>query len=73
MRKKRLLWQLYPSYLLITLIALLVAPLYATGALRRFYYDQAAADLESRARLLEEQISEELAFHPEQVDSLCDR
>jgi len=74
MRKKRLLWQLYPSYLLVTLAALLIATLYASGELRKFYYDRTAADLESRAWLLEEQVIDQLVLqHPDQIDQLCNR
>jgi len=74
MGKKRLLWQLYPSYLLITLVSLLVATLYASGELRKFYYDQAAADLRSRAGLLEEQIARQLTSqNSDRIDQLCDR
>jgi len=56
MRRKRLFWQLYPSYLLITLLALLTVILYGSSTLRRFYYHRVADDLESRALLLDEQI-----------------
>jgi len=60
MRRRRLFWQLYPSYLLITLPTLLTVVLYGSGALRDFYYDRVAEDLESRAWLLEEQIAAQL-------------
>ena len=74
MNRKRLLWQLYPSYLLITLIALLVATLYASSELRKFYYDRTAADLESRAWLLEEQVVDQLVSrHSDHIDQLCNR
>ena len=75
MRKKRLLWQLYPSYLLITLVALLIATLYASSELRKFYYDRTAADLYSRAWLLEEQIADQLlaSNDSKHIDPLCDR
>ncbi len=53
MTNRRLLWQLYPSYLIITLIALLTVSWYTAGALRNFYADQTAKDLEARARLIE--------------------
>jgi two-component system phosphate regulon sensor histidine kinase PhoR len=68
----RLLWQLYPSYLLITLVSLLVATLYASGALRDFFYDRTAADLRSRAWLLEEEFGDQLvAGRSEHIDELC--
>lgn len=65
-------WQLYPSYLLITLISLLAVTWYASKSLRHFFLEQTASDLETRALLLENQILEYL--HPldkEGVDLLC--
>jgi two-component system phosphate regulon sensor histidine kinase PhoR len=71
-KKKRLLWQLYPTYLLITLICLLAATWYASRSLRRFYLDQTAADLEARARLVEKQIFQYLDPLDERaIDLLC--
>ncbi|EFK08506.1 PAS domain S-box protein [delta proteobacterium NaphS2] len=54
--KKRLFWQIFPSYLLITLIALVVVAWYASSAIRHFYIKQTTSDLEARARLFEVQI-----------------
>ena len=72
MRRKRLLWQLYPSYVLITLISLAAVTWYASFALRRFYREQMAADLEDRARLLERFVRPLLlARQYDQVDALC--
>ena len=56
-RKRRLFWQLFPSYLLITLVSLLGVSWYASSAIRNFYIEQTASDLEARARLFEEQVS----------------
>jgi two-component system phosphate regulon sensor histidine kinase PhoR len=53
LRRRRLLWQLYPSYLLVTLLALVAVAWYATGALRHFYFEETAIGLESRAHLLD--------------------
>lgn len=53
---RRLLWQLYPPFVLITVIALFVIALYLSQLLPKFYHDQMALDLQSRARLIEEQI-----------------
>lgn len=52
MSGRRLLWQLYPSYLIIILIALLTVSWYTSGALRTFHAEQTAIDLEARARLI---------------------
>jgi two-component system phosphate regulon sensor histidine kinase PhoR len=61
MRRKRLLWQLYPAYLIITLLAVVTIGWYSLGSLRGFYYAQVESDLEARARLLEFQLPER--FH----------
>jgi two-component system phosphate regulon sensor histidine kinase PhoR len=71
-KKKRLLWQLYPSYLLITIISLLAVTIYATSSLREFYLDRIAGDLRDRAYLLEKQILQFLGpLDTNVVDALC--
>ena len=55
--KKRLFWQLYPSYLLITLISLVAVTWYASSSIRHFYIEHTTSDLEARAHLFEQQIS----------------
>ena len=57
MAKKRILWQLFPSYLLITFTALLAVGGYASNSLRDFYYDRTAEDLKARAWLIEHQVA----------------
>ncbi|MGD9180655.1 MAG: ATP-binding protein [Desulfobacterales bacterium] len=71
-RRKPLLWQLFPSYLVITLISLLAATWYASGAMRQFFLDQTATDLKARAALLEKQIKGLLSpMRAEIVDAIC--
>ncbi len=53
---KRLLWQLYPTYLLITLAALVAVGWYSIESLKEFYYDRTRADLKARARLVVHQV-----------------
>ncbi len=73
-KKKRLLWQLYPSYLLITLISLLAATWFSSVSLKRFAFERNVADLETRARLIEAQVIRGLApLQPDAVDRLCKR
>jgi two-component system phosphate regulon sensor histidine kinase PhoR len=60
MLKKSLLWQLYPTYLLITVAALLVITLYLSRLLPEFYYDQIAQDLAARANLIKGQFLQKL-------------
>jgi two-component system phosphate regulon sensor histidine kinase PhoR len=58
MRRKALVWKLFPIYFLITLVSVLIVSLYALGAQREFYYSQVEADLETRARMIERWITE---------------
>ncbi len=71
-RKKKLLWQIYPSYILITLLALLAVTWYASRSLRQFYFKQTAADLGSRAHLIENQLRKQLpSTKTDTLDLLC--
>ena len=71
-RRKRLLWQLFPSYLLITLVTLLAASWYASEAMRRFFLDQTETDLKARASLLEKQIKGLISpLGAETIDTIC--
>lgn len=54
--RRRLVWQLYPSYLLLIILVLLVVGWYASGELRSFHYRQTADDLRARAQLVEPQL-----------------
>ncbi len=58
MRRRKLLWQLFPSYLLITIVAVAAVSLYSGFSLRSFYYRQTISTLEARARLLEAQLGD---------------
>ena len=72
MRRKRLLWQLYPSYLLVTVLSLLVVTLYASEATRRFFREQTEQILESRARVLGRDMANGLLpTAPAKIDAFC--
>ena len=71
-KRRRLLWQLYSSYLLITLISLVAVTWYASKSLRHFFLKQTALDLEARAYLFTDQILEYLDPLDEKgIDLLC--
>jgi two-component system, OmpR family, phosphate regulon sensor histidine kinase PhoR len=73
-RGRRLLWQLYPSYLLIVLVALTGVTWYFSSTLRGFYLEQARHDLEARARLVEQQVQGRLSVaDPASIDQLVKR
>ena len=71
-KKRQLLWQLYPSYVLITVISLVAVTWYASSSLRHFFLERAGADLEARAYFFESRIMEHLdPLDEKAVDSLC--
>jgi two-component system, OmpR family, phosphate regulon sensor histidine kinase PhoR len=71
-KKKRLLRHLFPSYLLITLISLVAVTWYASGSIRNFFLEQTAADLQTRSRLLENQMAQFLGpLETSVVDAMC--
>ena len=71
-KRKRLLWRLFPSYLLITLISLLAASWYSSEAMRQFFLEQTATDLKARAALLERQIKGLLSpLRSETINAIC--
>jgi two-component system, OmpR family, phosphate regulon sensor histidine kinase PhoR len=72
MRKKRLFWQIFPYYLVIALASLAALTLYGNAAVRRFYVERTAVDIEARAVLLEQPFTAELAGkHYAKIDALC--
>jgi two-component system phosphate regulon sensor histidine kinase PhoR len=70
--KKRLIYQLFPSYLIITLVSLLAVSWYALSFTRQFYLERTQVDLEINARLLEKLVVRLLSPLDEPaVDRLC--
>jgi len=58
--KNRLLWQLYPSFLLIIVISVAGVAWYGSQSLYKFHLERTADDLRSRALLIEQQIADNL-------------
>lgn len=52
MRQRRLIWHIFPSYVLVILTMIVLTSLYSTQSLRSFYKDRWIDDLEARARIL---------------------
>jgi two-component system phosphate regulon sensor histidine kinase PhoR len=72
MRRKPLFWQIYPSYVLIILLAILAATWLFSRELRVFYLGQVKSDLESRGTLFEEKVRGLLDIDDRAVlDRLC--
>mgnify|MGYP000219920182 CR=1 FL=1 len=71
-KSKKLIWQIFPAFLLITLLSLLAVSWYASNSLQHFFLDQTAADLKIRALLVEKQIAAYLApLDAAEVDAIC--
>ena len=49
MADRRLVWQLFPSYLLVTLAGIVGVSIFAAESLRESYLDQSRVDLRARA------------------------
>ena len=72
MRRKRLLWQLFPSYLLIALVSLVLITWYTSSSLHGFYISQIESELEARAKLSQNQFLEHLKpLNQEKINELC--
>lgn len=61
LKKRKLIWQLFPSYLLVTLIALVAVTVSYSNEMKKFFLDHTAAELTSRAHLIRPQIKSLLA------------
>ena len=72
MKRKRLLWQLFPSYILIAIISLVAITWYSIYLVRDIYMEEKTVDLKTRAHLIENQVVADLNHSNFQaVDSLC--
>jgi two-component system phosphate regulon sensor histidine kinase PhoR len=68
MHAKRIFWQIYPSYLIVTLLSLAAVFFLSSVSISRFYYRQTAENLEVQALFIEEQTRE--LFAPEHISDL---
>jgi two-component system, OmpR family, phosphate regulon sensor histidine kinase PhoR len=74
MFRTRLIWQLYPWFLAVTLVAVLAVMTYFSHAFRTFYRQQAGDELRALAGVAAPQIAQTLATAgPAEVDALCKR
>jgi two-component system, OmpR family, phosphate regulon sensor histidine kinase PhoR len=74
MMRRRLLWQLYPSYLILVLVAILATGWYASRSMRLFHLSQVRQELLHQTALLIPQLQPLLApLQPEALDALCKR
>ncbi len=61
LNRRRLVWQLYPSFLLLILLVLLAVGWFVSVELRTFHYRQTADDLRARAQLVEHQLKGQIS------------
>ncbi|MDO3377738.1 two-component system histidine kinase PnpS [Geoalkalibacter halelectricus] len=72
MRRPRLFWQLFPSYVALTVAVLIAAGWYFSTTLKNFYLSQLAADLTAQARLIEPQVAARFGVeHGPALDALA--
>ena len=70
--KRRLIWVLYPSYLLIILLSVITVTWYASISSRNFFLKRTEADLEIRARFFKTMLQDVSdILNKEKVDRLC--
>jgi len=69
---KTLFWRIYPSYLVVILMALALVSLYSSAVMKRYYRKQMTLELESRASLLQDSVLRRLSPLDEAaLDRLC--
>lgn len=72
MRSRKMFWRLYPPYLAVTVLSLLILAVYAAYSLRGFYLERTGEALEIRGRLIERQVKDFIAAgEMGSLDSLC--
>lgn len=69
---RRLIWQIYPSFLILILVSLFMANGYISSSVRAFFLDRTAQDLEAQCMLLKNQVTAYLAQNEAgDIDRYC--
>ena len=71
MHPKRLVWYIFPWYLVIILVSLAIVTGYSTRAVKDFHFNMTSDDLEARATIFEKMVSERIDGPRSVVDGLC--
>ncbi len=71
MHPKRLVWYIFPWYLIIIIVSLAIVTAYSTRAVKDFHFTTTSDDLEARAVLFEKTISDSIGGRYSVVDGLC--
>jgi len=56
MTDKKLIWHIYPSYVLVIVVSLLLMLLYGASSFKTFYHNQTETSLKDRTLLIEQQV-----------------
>ena len=67
MKSPKIIWQIFPPFLAIAVVALLATAWYSSKNFNKLYYDQFANNLEVQCRLIEPQIAANFS----QIDNVC--
>jgi len=73
MKKKiKLIWQLYPSYLVVVFISLLIVSIYTSNYIQQFFLNNMEKDLMIRSQLIKYQIMQYMnPLDTERIDQFC--
>jgi two-component system phosphate regulon sensor histidine kinase PhoR len=71
MHPKRLVWYIFPWYLIIIVVSLAIVTAYTTRSVKEFHFTATANTLEARAILFEKAVSGKIDGPYSAVDSLC--
>jgi len=70
--RRKIVWKIYPYYLIIILVAILAVVLYAASEMRRLYVQEVESQLEARAQILEKQIGTDLdTARADEINHAC--
>jgi two-component system phosphate regulon sensor histidine kinase PhoR len=72
MFRRKLIWQLFPSFIIIIVLALTATTLFMTFSMKKFYFAEISEELRARTQLIKDRFVDQtfLANSPA-VDSLC--
>lgn len=72
--KKKLIWQIFPSFLVIILLSLTTFTLYSTRYFKKIFLDNSEAELIIRTKIFQDKFIETLKSTPDQmgrIDEQC--
>ncbi|MGD9687298.1 MAG: PAS domain-containing sensor histidine kinase, partial [Desulfobacter sp.] len=73
-KKTKLIWRVFPSFLVIILLSLTVEAWYSTSYFKNFFLETAQRELMGRTFLLQDRFAQALyvdGLTPQQIDTLC--